>query len=441
MNVATGAISGIPSVSGSFAIRLTATNSSGTGSATLNLTVKVPAPSISSATATTATLNSHFSYAISATNSPTKFAANGLPNGLSVNTNSGVISGTPTYCCRWSATISATNSTGTGSAGLQITVNSLKTATVSKTTSTTSGHSLVQVQIATTGTADPSLSSGSSEPVTDTVVSDSTSSTTRLTNLSVRANAGSGSDLLMVGFVVSGGTKSMLVRAIGPTLTQFGVTGALADPQLSLFSGTTLDQSDLAWGGGTALVNAFNNVGAFPLASTSNDSALVASLPAGSYTAQVVSASGASGVALAEIYDADSSATPDGRLINLSARATVGSGNGVLVAGFIVSGTAPETVLIRGIGPALTQFGVTGALANPQLTLYDSSGNVLNSNTGWGGTTDLTNAFAEAGAFNLADDSNDTAILVTLAPGAYSAQVNGVNGSTGTAMIEVYEMH
>jgi hypothetical protein len=168
---------------------------------------------------------------------------------------------------------------------------------------------------------------------------------------------------------------------------------------------------------------------------------LLATLPPGAYTAQVSGISGDSGVALVEIYDAD----PDpinspSRLINLSARSDVGAGADALSAGFVIGGSATETVLIRAIGPTLSSFGVSDVLANPQLTLFDFHGNVIAGNSGWGGTTALSNAFALVGAFPLPANSSDAALLVTLVPGAYTFNVSGAGQTTGMALVEIYEV-
>ena len=101
---------------------------------------------------------------------------------------------------------------------------------------------------------------------------------------------------------------------------------------------------------------------------------------------------------------------------------------------------APETVLIRGIGPGLSQFGVSGVLAAPQLSLYDAGGNVLSQTTAWGGSAALAAAFSQAGAFSLPASSTDAAIVVTLPPGNYTVQVAGAGGSVGVALVEVYEL-
>ena len=140
-----------------------------------------------------------------------------------------------------------------------------------------------------------------------------------------------------------------------------------------------------------------------------------------------------------EIYDADSG-NPTSHLANLSSLGYAGNNGSAMFAGFVVAGNAPEQVLVRGIGPALSGFGLGGLLAAPALTLYDSGGNLLATNTGWGGTATLSAAFAEVGAFALPPGSNDTALLVALAPGVYTAQVTGVNNTSGAAILELYEV-
>lgn len=264
----------------------------------------------------------------------------------------------------------------------------------------------------------------------------------RLTNLSVRTRAGTAAQTLTVGFVVSGASgKPILVRAVGPSLEQFGVTGYLADPQLQLFSGPALVASNDNWTDlGDAqtlgLIRLFGQLGAF-LLNRPLDSALSQTVAAGAYTAQV-SSTGTAGVALAELYDAD--AATGARFTNVSARAQVGTGDNILIAGFALSGNVPRQILIRGIGPGLTQFGVTGVLANPTLALYRGSTKVAE-NDDWGGAGALVAAFQDVGAFAPASTSSrDSALLVTLTPGSYTAQVSGVNNTSGVALIEIYEL-
>ena len=235
--------------------------------------------------------------------------------------------------------------------------------------------------------------------------------------------------------------SQLLIRGVGPTLATFGVTGALSNPVLSLFnSNSVMMNTNAGWGGGAALANAFSSVGAFALPANSTDTALYQSLTSGTtYSALISGASSTTGIALAEVYDADSG-TPATRLTNVSARAFSGTGVSALTAGFVIGGSGTDTLLIRGIGPGLTQFSVGGALAAPQLTLFNSSGQAIGFNSGWGGGSALTAAFAQVGAFALPAGSADSAMLVTLPPGLYTVQVNGANNTTGIGLIEVYEM-
>jgi hypothetical protein len=264
----------------------------------------------------------------------------------------------------------------------------------------------------------------------------------RLTNLSVRGFNGASGNSLVIGFVVGGtGSESTLVRAVGPTLSQFGVTGLLADPQLTVLgSSQNVVATNDNWGGTAALTTAFAQTGAFALPPTSLDSAVVASLTSGAYTAQVAGANGGTGVVLMEVYDADTAPSPTSRFINLSARGMAGAGANVLTVGFVIAGPSSETVLIRAVGPTLSSFGVAGPMASPELTVFNSSGASVASNDGWGGTAALQAVFTVVNAFALPVNSADSAVVVTLPPGAYTAQVTGANGSTGIALLEVYEV-
>jgi hypothetical protein len=258
--------------------------------------------------------------------------------------------------------------------------------------------------------------------------------TAQLINLSVRSNAGTGSDTLIVGFSLAGsGSKPLLVRGVGPTLAAFGVSGTMADPTLRLevLNGALVAQND-NWD--PVIAPIATGLGAFALNAGSRDAAISQLIAPGTYTAQL---GGGSGVALVEVYD---SVSPGGsRLVNLSARTRSGSGGDVLIAGFGIGGTGTKTLLIRGIGPGLAAFGVQGALADPQLTVF-AGATLIVANDNWGGTAALTAASAQVGAFALPSGSRDAALLVTLPPGSYTAQVAGVNNTTGIALVEVYEM-
>lgn len=169
----------------------------------------------------------------------------------------------------------------------------------------------------------------------------------------------------------------------------------------------------------------------------------VSSADAGAYTCVATNSGGStsSNAATLAVY---TDASP-GPLVNLSARAYVGTASNHLIAGFVVAGSHARTVLIRGVGPGLTPFGVQGVLPNPVLVLHTTSGSsphdvIVASNTGWGGDVTLAASFTQVGAFSLSAGSSDSALLITLAPGAYTAEVSDANNATGVALAEVYEL-
>jgi YVTN family beta-propeller protein len=285
----------------------------------------------------------------------------------------------------------------------------------------------------------------------------------RLINISTSAYVASGSDILIAGFTVRGtGSKTMILRGIGPTLSNtFNESGTLLDPALSLFDSANpakLITKDAGWqnppsapGGiwsGQAMPtdpteSDFAQVGAFSLAPGSADSAVKVTLPAGGYTSQIASAGNNAGVALAEVYDDDSEASPT-EIINISARAYVPPPAipfNVVIAGFVIEGSTSETVLIRVSGPALSEFGVQGTLSDPKVTLYDNSRNIIAMDQGWKGSPQITSAASSVGAFAWTKSSSaDSAILITLPPGAYTAQAASVAGNGGVVLVEVYSV-
>ncbi|MBI5381868.1 MAG: alginate lyase family protein [Opitutae bacterium] len=270
--------------------------------------------------------------------------------------------------------------------------------------------------------------------------------TSRLINFSIRSTAGTGAQTLIVGFVAKGSGKNVLVRGIGPTLTGFGVSGALVDPQLGLYtSASALLRTNDNWGAAgnaTQVAAIADRLGAFALATDSRDAALLQTLDDGAFTAQISGSDAATGIALAEIYDADSAPAPAARLVNVSARTQVGIGESILIAGFVIGGEGPRTILLRGVGPALSSFGVGGALANPQLKLYADE-TLLAQNDNWDddpSASQIAETATVAGAFALPASSRDAVLLATLPPGRYSAHVSGVNATTGVALVEAYEI-
>lgn len=265
----------------------------------------------------------------------------------------------------------------------------------------------------------------------------------RLVNLAVRSVAGSDANTLIVGFVVSGGgERTLLVRGVGPTLVNFNVTGFLADPRINLFSGTSAIASNDNWGqnaNASAIMTTAAAVGAFALPPGSLDAALLRNFAPGGNSVHVTGADGGVGIALKEVYDGGGSSTS--RLANVSARSAVGTGAGILIAGFVV-GENSRAILVRGIGPGLAPFNVPNTLGDPQLRIYRDN-QLLGENNDWGtgnNRTLLISASQSVAAFALPADSRDAALLLTLPRGAYTAQVSGVNNTTGIALIEVYEL-
>lgn len=270
----------------------------------------------------------------------------------------------------------------------------------------------------------------------------------RLADIATRGQAGAASESLIAGFVVTGvAPRDIMVRAIGPTLGGFGLAGVLSDSRLELFrDGAKIAEND-DWGtraDAATIGQAAARVGAFALSPNSKDSVILSSLAPGAYSAQVTSGAGApnaGGVALVEVYDAGDSNAPATapRLANISTRGRVGVGEELLVAGIVVSGDAAKNVLVRAIGPGLGAFGVTGALGDPLLRIYRGNA-VIYENDNWASSTELAAATSRVGAFALATGSKDAALLITLPPGAYTAQVSGAGGATGVALVEVYEV-
>lgn len=287
---------------------------------------------------------------------------------------------------------------------------------------------------------------GSSAPVT---------AAARLLGISARATVGTPGDgrVLITGFIL-GGTQpqSLLLRGIGPGLASLGITNAVPHPTLRLFdAGGNLLLQNTQWDSTSpALAAAFSRVGDFALPAGSLDSAVLTTLAPGAYTVQVVDAT-ATGTALSEIYDAGASSDTSALHITaLSTRGFAGTGDNILIGGFVVSGQVPQTVLVRGVGPMLQHYGVTGVLNNPKLSVYDATGQLVAQNDDWGtpvttfvgqtaaSAAALVKAAADSGAAPLDAGSKDAALLLTLAPGAYTAHVESGDTQTGVALVEFY---
>lgn len=596
LNTATGEITGTPTVAGVYTVTLSAANANGSG-ATTALTLTVGAVStISSASSATLTVNQAGSFQLTATNFPLSFNVTGLPTGLSVNTTTGAITGTPTTLGTFTVTVSANNATGTGPAStLTLTVASAPpsggggtgggdtgggntgggstgggatapvftahptsqsatqgstvtfTASVAGTgpftyqwrrngdaifgataatlTLTASDTVAGTYTLAVTNAGGTTVSNAATLTVTvlvtppvitvqpasqragvgssvtlsvtatgsaltyqwykdGTAVGGATGATlvlpnvqstatgtysvavansagtvssvdailavlptnAQIVNLSTRGRVGTGDKLMIAGFVVTGtAPKPVLIRAVGPKLADYGVTGVLADPTLEIYNSrheriATNDNWHLATNAAT-IATTSERLGAFALGANSTDAVVLTTLEPGLYTAQVRGAGDTTGVSLVEIYDASESVTTS-RLINVSSRGEVGVGGNVMIAGFVVVGPDSKRLLIRAAGPAMAGFGVTGTLPDPKLELY--RGQVLHAeNDDWSTgahTTGIADAAKATGAFEFTAGSKDAGLLITLEPGSYSAIVSGVNGTTGAALVEVYEV-
>jgi hypothetical protein len=254
-----------------------------------------------------------------------------------------------------------------------------------------------------------------------------------LANISTRMRVGTADNALIGGFIVQGSeSKKVILRAIGPSLTAGGIAGAMADPKLELHdsSGQVLAQNDNWQQSAQA-----NEIIATMIAPASfYESAIVATLPPGSYTAVVSAANGGAGVALVELYELDKNAT---RLVNISTRGRVGLADEALIGGLIVLGDSPKKMMLRALGPSLAAGGINGALPNPRLEIRDAAGNLLFSNDDWSTSSQHDQIVATGVA---PSSANEPAIVATLEPGNYTAVVQGVNGSTGVGLVEVFDL-
>jgi len=265
---------------------------------------------------------------------------------------------------------------------------------------------------------------------------------TELGNISTRMNVGTGDNVLIGGIIIQGNApKKVIIRAIGPELTQYGVPGALQDPFLELHdvSGALIAQND-NWGttiqGGVITSDQVAEIQATGLApGDSHESAIISTLQPGNYTAIIRGVNNTTGVALVEVYDLDTTASAN--LVNISTRGFVETGDNVMIGGLIILGSTPEKVIIRAIGPELTAYGVPGALQDPTLELHDGQGNLIAFDDNWKDSQQTE--IAATGLFPT--DDRESAIVATLPPGNYTAIVHGVNGTSGVALVEVDKLN
>ena len=262
-------------------------------------------------------------------------------------------------------------------------------------------------------------------------------STSVAANLSTRGLVQTGDNVLIGGFIVQGPTsKNVIIRALGPSLAAFGVSGVLADPKLGLYDiNGTLIASDDNWQDDSSQATQIQAAGLAP--TNANESALAETLSPANYTAIVRGVNNTTGVGLFEVYDIDSKPPPS-QLANVSTRGLVQTGDDVLIGGFIVTGSSPTNVLVRAIGPSLTAFGISNALADPLIELHDGQGNLITSNDNW--QQDSLQA-TQIQATGLAPgNALESAIVTTLSAGNYTAIVKSANSTPGVGLVEVYNL-
>jgi len=254
-------------------------------------------------------------------------------------------------------------------------------------------------------------------------------------NLSSRGLVSSGDNVLIGGFIITGtDPKTLVLRALGPSLSSFGLSGLLRDPVLRVYNSShTLIASNDNWQSDPNHFVVESN-GLAP--ANSLESAIAQTLAPGAYTVIVSGKDATPGIGLVELYDV--SPLSNSKLVNMSARASVGTVDNVLISGFIVGEVESATVVVRALGPSLASFGVSGVLSDPVLTIYDSKGSAIATNDNWHDANNATdiqrNGLAPPNAI-------DSAIMLHLPAGSYTAIVRGANAATGNALVEVYDLH
>ena len=256
---------------------------------------------------------------------------------------------------------------------------------------------------------------------------------TKLINISTRLLVMTGDNIAIGGFIITGpDSKKVLIRGLGPSLTQFNVPNALQDPTLELHNGTgsIITTNDNWKDTQQTLIEA---TGLAP--SDDRESAILITLQPGSYTVFEAGKNGTTGIGLVEVYDLDTAA--NAKLTNISTRGFVQTGDNLMIGGFILGAAGePGSVVIRAMGPSLIPFGVANALGDPTLALYDGNGMLIASNDNWKDTQQT--AIQNTGLQPASD--LESAIFATLPVANYTAIVAGKNGSTGVALVEVYSV-
>jgi hypothetical protein len=318
-----------------------------------------------------------------------------LPDGLTVDHASGLISGTPTKAGNYVVPVAANNSAGSGQADLIIDV------------------------------APPAVT----KPP-------------QLLNISTRMRVLSGDKVLIGGFIVTGTEpKKVILRGIGPSLGAAGLSGTLADPTLELHEpdGTVITNDNWKINAQTGQSQEAD-IRATTIPPTDDlESAIVATLPPGNYSAVLAGNNQSSGIGVVEVYDL--AQTANSQLANISSRGFIDTGENVMIGGFIVgggTGGGNAKVIVRALGPSVP---VAGALGDPTLELHDASGTIVASNDNWKTRPDGSSQQAEIEATTIPPTNDlESAVVASLPPGNYTAVVRGENNTTGVGLVEVYQL-
>jgi hypothetical protein len=322
------------------------------------------------------------------------------------------------------------------------------------------------------GPSTPPVGTPPSGPLPDnTTGTGSNSGNVTLTNdpvdgRSTRGSVLTGDNVMIAGFIISGDSpKTMLIRARGPTLADLGVPHVMHDPFLRLYSAQTViaqndnwrdTQEQAIFATGLDPCEPFQVGGTLPT-DCNRESAVLATLNPGAYTAIVSGVAGETGVGLVEVYEVGNTSS---RLVNMSTRVRVGTQDDVMIGGFIIEGTDSKTLLLRARGPSLGDFGVSGVLTDPILQLY-SGQTAIARNDDWQTVDPLCGTGAspcsttnqiqsigldpchayESGGAAPTGCNRESAMLVTLNPGPYTMIVSGSGGSTGVALLELFEIN